>query len=192
MMFRAWREKRKKDFQRRHPGAVRKYAEIGQGGFYYTAYCESNLAAMLELCSILTVVVMAGVAVIYLREHPPENMWIAVLCVPAVFCTGIPFRWLARTANYAIVRNRIRTDTDYAYYFAWKYPDQKALCTELNMQYAAYPDAVPEQVFLEKEARQKQKDEPFRRIILFAGFGLLTALAVGFVLFCLWVKHETE
>ena len=192
MMFRAWRNRRREQFQRRYPGAVRQYIDIGQGGFFITAYRESNLAAFLELCSILSVIAAVGLTFVYLRDHPPENKWMVLLCVPAVLCSGMPFKWLARAANSVIVRNRIRKDNDYAYYFAWKYPDQKNLCEELNMQYAAYPDAVPETVFLEQEARQKQKDEPLRKILCTGGIGILAAVAVGFVLFCLWVRRETE
>jgi len=192
MSIRAWREKRREAFHRRYPGCEKRFADIGQGGFQYIAYLECNAAAVLELCGILTVIFTVGAAVVYLREHPPDHAAAVFLWLIGVYFSGIPFRVLARVVNNVSVRKRIRTDSDYAYYFAWKYPEQKALCAELNAQYEAYPDAVPAAVFAAKAAMQEKRERPLRRILCVVGIGILAALMIGFVLFCLWVKHETE
>ena len=177
-----------------HLGAARVSGQAGTHSYPYIAYRESNAAAFLELLSIIAVIIGLG-GMLYgslmLTENglslPDVLKWAA-----GIFLANRAFALLAWKVNNARVRRRIINDSEYAYYFAWKYPAQAHICKELNPVCAANPDTYPEAYFLQKEAERAKKDAPAIRLIGILGIGFLVAAAIALIAFCLWVKRETE
>ena len=100
-------------------------------------------------------------------------------------------RFQIRLLNNFLVKRKISADTEYAAYFALQYPEQAALCRELNEIYAANPDAIPAKEIRSRMQEQNSKDVRILRAIGYAGLGLLILLAIAFIAFIVWVIHET-
>ena len=97
----------------------------------------------------------------------------------------------AKYVNNAQVKKRIVNDTDYAYEFAYRYPEQAHICRELNPAYAANPDAVPAEQIRERLRQRADGSETARKIICAAGLGFLFLVLLAAIAFCMWVYRET-
>lgn len=177
-------------FGNTHLGAERKTGSAGQTEYPYIAYRESNAAAWLELCSILSVVCGMGLLFV-LPDSKKDSPAEILLFAAGMIVVNRLFAVLARLVNNAQVRKRIVNDTDYAYVFAYKYPAQAHVCAELNPAYAANPDAVPAEQIRQKLEQERNDSEKTRRIILAAGLGFLVLVLIAAILFFAWVIRET-
>ena len=184
---------KEKRFAKRHPGAVRKTGNAGTYAYPYIAYQESGAAAALEIASILAVVIgMGAIAALFFHTGTSPSLGLVLDRAACILAFNRLAAWLARKINYMQVRRRIVNDTDYAYYFAWKYPEQADVCSDLNAAYAANPDAVPAERFLQQEQENLRKEAPLKKWICIFGLGFLFLAAIALIAFCVWVKHETE
>ena len=176
-----------------HLGASKASGRAGTYDYPYIAYHESNAAAVLELLSIISVIAgMGAMLFVSFRTEGGLSLAAVVKWAIGIFLANRAFALLAWKVNNVQVRNRIVNDTEYACYFAWKYPAQAHICEELNPAYAANPDTYPEAHFLQKQAEQAKKDAPVIRWIGILGIGFLVIAAIAFIAFIIWVKHETE
>ena len=183
-------DERRCRFGNTHPGAVRRSGMAGTIDYPYIAYNECGAAMLLELCSIFSVI--AGLGLIYvLLGSGKSRLSDYLLAAGGILLVNRAFAVSAKHVNRAQVRKRIAADTDYAYEFAYKYPEQAHICAELNPCYAADPDAVPVEAIREKLEREANGFEKTRKIICAAGLGFLFLVLVAAILFFAWVIRET-
>ena len=185
---RAHADKKKIRFGKTHLGAERMSGRAGTHEFPYIAYHECNAAAVLELCSLLSVIFGMGLMLAKYDNAQglrPVLFWAAgILAVNRVFAVS------AKLINNAVVRHKLVNDSDYARKFAVKYPEQAQICRELNMAFDANPDAVPEEEIRGKIAEEPQMPETTRKIILIVSLSFLGLVLLGLMAFCLWAMHE--
>ena len=132
-------------FSERHLGAAKRSGNAGTISYPYTAYRESGWGAFLEIFSILAFIAGCGAAFVLLSR---ADSVIYVFIALAVLLAGkLLLSELARLVNNAHVRHKIRTNSEYAEYFAVMYPRQEHLCRALNEIYAANPDRIELQLF---------------------------------------------
>ena len=183
-------EQRRIRFGNTHLGAKRASGNAGTFDFPYISYSESNAAGWLEVCSILSVIFGMGLMYTMLQnaEGFAPYLWFAA----GIFLVNRAFALLAWKVNNVQVRRRIVNDTDYAFEFAYKYPEQAHICGELNPAYAANPDAVPAEQIREKLRQESRSFDRTRRLICIAGLSLLVLILIGAIIFCRWVIRETS
>lgn len=187
---RARTEQKRIRFGNTHLGAKRRSGSAGTIDYPYIAYHECGTAMLLELCSILSVI--AGLGLIYVLLGSEKNVLSDyLLAAGGILLVNRAFAVSAKYVNNAQVKKRIISDTDYAYEFAYKYPEQAHICTELNPAYAANPDAVPAEEIREKLEREANGFERTRRILCAAGLGFLFLVLLAAIVFCVWVYRET-
>lgn len=194
MSFRAHYSERLQEKQRRfrrtHLGAEQRFGDAaGQGAYSYTAYQECAAAAGLEALSLVGTVVLIGAAFVWLSKS--GSIVKVLIALAAVILFRNLTRFLIRLLNNFLVKRKISSDTEYAAYFALQYPEQAALCRELNEVYAANPDAIPAEEIRARMQEQNSRDVRILRAIGYAGLGLLILFAIGFIAFIAWVIHET-
>ena len=178
-------------FGNTHLGAQQRSGSAGTTDYPYIAYNECGAAMLLELCSILSVI--AGLGLMYaLSGSRNSSLSDYLLYAGGILLVNRGFAVAAKLVNNAQVRKRIVNDTDYAYEFAYKYPEQAHICRELNPAYAANPDAVPADEIREKLTREKKDFEPKRKIICAAGLGFLALALIAMIVFCVWAYRETS
>ncbi len=183
-------EQKRSRFGSTHPGAVRHSGRAGTVDYPYIAYNECGAAMLLELCSVFSVI--AGLGLIYVLLGGGKYMLSDyLLAAGGILLVNRAFAAAAKYVNNAQVRKRIAADTDYAYEFAYKYPEQAHICAELNPCYAANPDAVPAEAIREKLEREANGSEKTRKIICAAGLGFLFLVLVAAILFFAWIIRET-
>lgn len=170
-------EQKRIRFGNTHPGAKQRSGSAGTIDYPYIAYNECGAAMLLELCSVLSVIAGLGLVSVLLggRNAALSDY---LLAAGGILLVNRAFAVLAKYVNNAQVRKRIAADTDYAYEFAYKYPEQAHLCTELNPCYAANPDAVPAEQIREKLEQEANGFEKTRKIICVAGLGFLFLVLV--------------
>lgn len=175
-------------FAETHLGAKRMTGTAGTYSYPYIAYRESNSAAFLELCSVLAVI--AGLGLMFALHDSEKGFSCVLLRAAEIFLANRLFAVLARIVNNAAVRRRIINDTDYAYRFAAKYPAQAHICCELNMVYAANPDAVSPEELRAMIADEPHISEKLRKTILIGSLSFLGLVCIGLIAFVLWAMHE--
>ena len=183
-------QKKRIRFGNMHLGAKQRSGSAGTIDYPYIAYNECGAAMLLELCSILSVIAGLGLVFVLLGGR---NAVLSdyLLAAGGMLLVNRAFAASAKYVNNAHVKKRIVSDTDYAYEFAYKYPEQAHLCTELNPCYAANPDAVPAEKIREKLEQEANSFEKTRKIICVAGLGFLFLVLAAAVIFCVWVWRET-
>ena len=177
-------------FRQTHLGAEQRTGDAaGQDAYSYTAHHECSAAAVLECLSLVGTVVLIGVEAVWLRQV--KSIWYLPIALAAVILFRHLTKRLVRLLNNALVKHKIRTDAEYAAYFALQYPEHAQLCTELNEIYAANPDAIPAEEIRTQINDARSRDEKILRAIGYAGLGFLILTAIAFVLFIKWVIRET-
>lgn len=181
---------RRKDarFRERHLGAARKSGNAGGNPYPYIAYHESNAAAFLELCSILSVVFGMGLLIVLPSDD--ADVWTYLAWLAGIVIVNRMLAWAARAVNDAQVRQKISTDTEYARYFAAAYPEQAHVCAELNELYAMNPDAGLTLDTKMQQKTQAARDEKLKQMITVVSLGFLLVLFIAFMAFCVWAMHE--
>lgn len=181
---------RKQDvkFRETHLGAERKSGDAGGTPYPYIAYHESNAAAFLELCSILSVIFGMGLMIVLPTGDSSVPAYLAWLA--GIVIVNRAFAAAARSVNNRQVREKITLDADYARYFAAAYPEQAHLCTELNELYAMNPDAEPAPDTQMQQKTQAARDKKLKTIITAAYLGFLLVLFLALMAFCVWAMHE--
>ena len=110
-------------FGNTHLGAQQRSGSAGTTDYPYIAYNECGAAMLLELCSILSVI--AGLGLMYaLSGSRNSSLSDYLLYAGGILLFNRGFAVAAKLVNNAQVRKRIVNDTDYAYEFAYKYPEQ--------------------------------------------------------------------
>lgn len=175
-------------FRETHLGAERTSGDTGRISYPYIAYHESGAAAFLELCSILSVIFGMGLMAVLL--HNSDGILPYLIFLAGIVLVNRIFAVTARIVNNADVRRKISRDTEYARYFAMKYPAQARMCAELNDAYACNPDA---ELTLDTRMRQKadaQRDDKIKTIITAASLSFLGLMFLAMMAFCFWAMHE--
>lgn len=175
-------------FRETHLGAERKSGDAGGTPYPYIAYHESNAAAFLELCSILSVVFGMGLMIVLPAGDSSVLTYLA--WIAGIVIVNRAFAAAARRVNNRQVREKITLDVEYARYFASVYPEQAHLCTELNELYAMNPDAAPAPDTQMQQKAQTARDEKLKKIITAASLGFLLVLFIALMAFCVWAMHE--
>ncbi len=182
-------EKKRMRFGQTHLGASRCSGNAGEYSYPYIAYHESGAANYLELGSILSVII--GMGMMYVFFDNAEGFVCAAKWAAGIFLVYRALALAARGGNNASVKKRIAADVEYAMEFAVKYPEQAALCRELNETYAVHADAFPEEEIRARIA-EKEKSETHRlRMIGYALFGLFLLLSAALIGFFIWAYRET-
>ncbi len=172
-------------FSERHLGAAKRSGSAGTVSYPYTAYRESGLGAFLEIFSILAFIAGCGAAFVLLSR---ADSVIYVFIALAVLLAGkLLLSELARLVNNAHVRHKIRTNSEYAEYFAVMYPRQEHLCRALNEIYAANPDPDPERRVPLQMKLEERDDTRIKKVILVLGLGFLIAVLIAAIAGCIWV-----
>lgn len=178
-------------FRKTHLGAEQRTGDAGgQGAYSYTAYRECAAAAALECVSLVASVVLIGIAFVLLSHA--DSIWYVLAALAAVILFRHLTKLLIRLLNNVLVKRNIRKDAEYAAYFALQYPEHAQLCAELNEIYAANPDAVPAEEIRARMTGARSRDERILRAVGYAGLGFLVLIAAAFVIFIIWVIHETN
>ena len=183
-------ERKRIRFGNTHLGAKLRSGNAGTIDYPYIAYNECGIAMLLELCSILSVI--GGLGLIYVLLGGGEyGLSDYLLAAGGILLVNRIFAVSAKYVNNAQVKKRIVNDTDYAYEFAYRYPEQAHICRELNPAYAANPDAVPAEQIRERLRQRADGSETARKIICAAGLGFLFLVLLAAIAFCMWVYRET-
>ena len=186
--YRAHLRQREAKFRARHLGAERATGSTGRDSYPYIAYHESHAAAVLELCSVLSVIFGMGLMIVLPTED--SAAWSYLAWVIGLVLLNRMLALLARIVNDVQVRHKISTDAEYARYFAAKYPGEAQLCAELNEIYALNPDAVPPEQILAKRQPEPQREARFKRIITAASLSFLLLMFFALMAFCVWAMKE--
>ena len=188
--YRAHVLRKQERFSERHLGAAKRFGNAGTVSYPYTAYRESGWGAFLEIFSILAFIAGCGAAFVLL-SHADSVIYVFIAL--AVLLAGkLLLSELARLVNNAHVRHKIRTNSEYAEYFAVMYPRQEHLCRTLNEIYAANPEPDPGQRVQLQMQLEERDDTRIKKVILVLGLGFLIAVLIAAVAGCIRVADYLE